>query len=92
MWQVFWSQEEPEIVTFQELESLLTAWFKETRASIAVISGSLLRAKTLHISTRLSVNMSQPLVAGLMVLNGDTVLYKSVSGCCKTVDSSTLEV
>jgi hypothetical protein len=38
---------------FQEQESLLATWFKQARASIAIISDTLLREKTLHIATRL---------------------------------------
>jgi hypothetical protein len=40
---------------FEELESLLAAWFKQGRGSSAVISCTLLREKALHIATRLGI-------------------------------------
>jgi hypothetical protein len=40
---------------FEELESLLAAWFKQATGSNAVISGTLLREKALHIATRLGI-------------------------------------
>jgi hypothetical protein len=40
---------------FEELESLLAMWFKEARGSNAVINGTLLRERALHIATRLGI-------------------------------------
>jgi hypothetical protein len=40
---------------FQELESLLAAWFQESRGSSAIISGTLLRERAQHIATRLVI-------------------------------------
>jgi hypothetical protein len=40
---------------FQELESLLATWFKQTRGSNAVISGTMLRVKAQHTDTWLGI-------------------------------------
>jgi hypothetical protein len=77
---------------FEELESLLAAWFKQARGSNVVISGSLLKEKALHIATRLGIE-------DFKASNGwiddfkqrHSVVYKTVSGECKSVDSSTVE-
>jgi hypothetical protein len=77
---------------FEELESLLDAWFKQARGSNAVISGSLLREKALHIATRLGI---EDFTASTGWINGfkqrHNVVYKTVSGECKSVDSSAVE-
>jgi hypothetical protein len=77
---------------FEELESLLAAWFKRARSSNAVISGTLLREKALHIATRLGI---EDLKASNGWINSfkqrHSVVYKTVSGKCKSVDPSTVE-
>jgi hypothetical protein len=66
---------------FEELESLLAVWFKQARGSNAVISGTLLREKALHISTRLGI---EDFKASNGWINGfkqqHSVVYKTVSG------------
>jgi hypothetical protein len=68
---------------------LLVSWFEQATGSNAVISGSLLREKALHIATRLGTE-------NFKAYNGWTdgfkqchcAAYKTVSGKCKTVDST----
>jgi hypothetical protein len=77
---------------FEELESLLAMWFKQARGSNAVISGTLLREKALHIASRLGIEdfrASNGWISGFK--QGHSVVYKTVSGECKSVDSSTVE-
>jgi hypothetical protein len=77
---------------FEELESLLAAWFKQARGSNAVISGTLLKEKALHIATRLGIEdfkASNDWISGFKQRH--SVVYKTVSGECKSVDSSTVE-
>jgi hypothetical protein len=74
---------------FQELESLLAAWFKQARGSTEVIRGTLLRLEALHIAIVLGFE-------DFKAYNGwidsfklcHSVLYKTVLGECKSVDSS----
>jgi hypothetical protein len=77
---------------FEELEGLLATWFKQARGSNAVITGTLLREKVLHIATRLGIEdfkASNGWINGFKQRHG--VVYKTVSGECKNVDSSTVE-
>jgi hypothetical protein len=73
---------------FEELESLLAAWFKQARGSNAVTSGTLLRERALHIATRLGI---EDLKASNVWISGfrqrHIVVYKTVSGECKSIDS-----
>jgi hypothetical protein len=50
---------------FEELGSLLAAWFKQARGSNAVISGTLLREKALHIATKLGIEDFKASNAGI---------------------------
>jgi hypothetical protein len=77
---------------FEELEILLPAWFKQAKGSSAVISGSLLREKALHIATRLGIEdfkASNGWITGFKQRH--SVVYKTALGDCKSVDSSTVE-
>jgi hypothetical protein len=56
MWQGLGLKEELKQSPFQELESLIITEFKQARGSNAVISGTLLREKALHIATRLGID------------------------------------
>jgi hypothetical protein len=77
---------------FEELESLLPVWFKQARGSNAVIRGTLLREKALHIATRLGI---EDLKASNGWINSfkkrHSVVYRNASGECTSVDSSTVE-
>jgi hypothetical protein len=70
----------------------LTAWFKQARGSNAITSGTLLREKALHIATRLGIEdfkASNGWIKGFKQRH--SVVYKTVSEECKSVDSSTVE-
>jgi hypothetical protein len=41
---------------FEELENLMAVWFKQARGSSAVINGTLLTEKALHIAIRLGID------------------------------------
>jgi hypothetical protein len=70
----------------------LATWFKQARGSNAEISGTLLREKVVHIATRLGIEdfkASNGWISGFKQRH--SVVYKTVSGECKSVDSSTVE-
>jgi hypothetical protein len=60
---------------FEELESLLATWFKQARGSNAVISGTLLRERALHIATRLGIE-------DFKASNGWIQLFQAATQCC----------
>ena len=70
----------------------MATWFKEATASNAVISATLLTVRVLHTVTRLGI---EDFKACNSWISGFTkqhsVMYKTVSGICKSVDSSTVE-
>jgi hypothetical protein len=77
---------------FEELESLLTAWFKQARGSNAVISGTLLTEKALHIATRLGIEDFKASNGWINSFKQQhSVMYKTVSGEFKCVDSTVEE-
>jgi hypothetical protein len=64
---------------FQELESWLATWLKQARGSSAVISGTLLREKALHIATRLDIEDFKASNAWINHFKQQhTVLYKKL--------------
>jgi hypothetical protein len=70
---------------FQEKESLLATWFKQAIGSSAVISGTLLRRKAVHIFTRLAIDLkaSNGQITGFK--QSDSVACKTVSGDYKSI-------
>jgi hypothetical protein len=77
---------------FEELETLLAAWFKQARGSNAVISGTLLRERALLIATRLGIEDFKASNGWINCFKQrHSVVYKTVSGECKSVDSSTVD-
>jgi hypothetical protein len=70
----------------------LVAWFKQARGSNPVITGTLLREKALHIATRLGIEDFKACNGWINCFKQrHSVVYKTVLGECKNVDSSTVE-
>jgi hypothetical protein len=71
---------------------LLAAWFKQARGSNAVISGTLLRERALDTATRLGIEDFKASNGWINCFKQQhSVVYKTVSGECKSVDFSTVE-